>query len=48
MFVRYGRDRLDDEIKAIFGDEEKNPDGSDKEIRFGEYVEKINLRALKA
>ena len=46
MFVRYGRDRLDDEIKAIFGDEEKNADGSDKEIRFGEYVEKINLRAL--
>ena len=46
LFVRYGRDRLDDEIKAIFGDEEKNPDGSDKEIRFGEYVEKINLRAL--
>ena len=47
LFVRYGRDRLDDEIKAIFGDEEKNPDGSDKEIRFGEYVEKINLRALQ-
>ena len=46
LFVRYGRDRLDDEIKAIFGDEEKNPDGSDKEIRFGEYVNKINLRAL--
>lgn len=46
LFVRYGRDRLDDEIKAIFGDEEKNPDGSDKEIVFGEYVEKINLRAL--
>jgi len=47
LFVRYGRDRLDDEIKAIFGDEEKNPDGSDKEIRFGEYVQKIELRALE-
>ena len=47
LFVRYGRDRLDDEIKAIFGEEEKNPDGSDKEIRFGEYVKKIELRALE-
>lgn len=47
LFVRYGRDRLDDEIKAIFGEEEKNSDGSDKEINFGEYVEKINKRALE-
>ena len=47
LFVRYGRERLDDEIKAIFGEEEKNPDGSDKQITYGEYVEKINLRALK-
>ena len=30
LYVRYGRDRLDDEIKAIFGDEEKNEDGSEK------------------
>ena len=41
LFVRYGRDKLDDEIKAIFGDEEKNKDGSDKEITYGEYVDKI-------
>ena len=40
--MRYGRHRLDDEIKAIFGDEEKNPDGSDKEIHYGEYVKKID------
>ena len=46
LFVRHGRDKLDEEIKAIFGDEEKNPDGSDKEITFGEYVEKIQSRAL--
>ena len=46
LYVRYGRERLDDEIKAIFGDEEKNDDGSEKEITFGEYVEKINKRAL--
>lgn len=41
LFVRYGRDRLDEEIKAIFGEEEKNKDGSDKEITYGEYVDKI-------
>ena len=46
MFVRYGRDKLDDEIKAIFGDEEKNKDGSDKEITYGEYLTKINDRSL--
>lgn len=47
LFVRYGRESLDDEITAIFGDEEKNDDGSEKEITFGEYVDKINKRALK-
>jgi len=46
LYVRYGRERLDDEIKAIFGEDEKNPDGSEKEISYGEYVEKINKRAL--
>lgn len=41
LFVRYGREKLDDEIKAIFGEEEKNKDGSDKEITYGEYLSKI-------
>lgn len=27
--------------------DEKNTDGSEKEITYGEYVEKINRRALK-
>jgi hypothetical protein len=30
-----------------FSDEEKNTDGSEKEITYGEYVEKINKRALE-
>ena len=47
LFVRHGRDNLDYEITAIFGEDEKNEDGSEKEITFGEYVEKINKRALK-
>ena len=46
LYVRHGRDRLDDEIKAIFGDDEKNNDGTEKEITYGQYVEKINKRAL--
>jgi len=28
-------------------DDEKNLDGSEKEITYGEYVEKINKRALE-
>ena len=46
LFVRYGRAELNSEITAIFGDEEKLPDGSEKYISFGEYVDKINKRAL--
>ena len=47
LYVRYGRESLDQEITAIFGEDEKNEDGSEKEISFGEYVDKINKRALK-
>jgi hypothetical protein len=47
LYVRYGRDRLDKEIRAIFGSKETNPDGSEKEITYGEYVSTINRRALK-
>ena len=44
--MRHGRERLDDEIRAIFGDDEKDADGVEKSIRYSEYVEKINKRAL--
>ena len=47
LFVRYGRENLDNEITAIFGDDEKNEDGSEVEIQFGDYVDKIDKRALK-
>ena len=46
MFVRYGRDSLDDEITAIFGEDEKNDDGSEKEISFGEYLKKVNEKNM--
>ena len=42
LFVKHGRDHLDQEITAIFGENEKNPDGTEKEITFGEYIDKIN------
>ena len=47
MYVRHGREHLDDEITAIFGKEENNPDGSEKTITFGEYCEQVNRRALE-
>ena len=31
----------------FFRNKEKNEDGSEKEITYGEYVDKINKRALK-
>jgi hypothetical protein len=34
-------------IRALFRKDEKNTDGSEKENTYGEYVEKINRRALK-
>lgn len=34
-------------IHKINRDDEKNTDGSEKEITYGEYVEKINKRALE-
>ena len=38
---------LEDQIKVIFGNEEKTPDGVEKEIGFQEYLEKINKRAIE-
>lgn len=32
---------------AVCSEDEKNPDGSEKEITYGEYVDKINRRALE-
>ena len=51
MFVtKYSRkiygNLIDYELK-YFSEEEKNTDGSEKEITYGEYVEKINKRALE-
>lgn len=47
LYVRYGRAKLDDEIKAIFGESEKTDDGNEKFIEYKEYIEKVNNRAME-
>lgn len=47
LYVRYGREKLDNEIKAIFGENEKTEEGSEKFIQYREYIEKINIRAME-
>jgi hypothetical protein len=47
LYVRYKRDRLDDEIKAIFGENEKTEEGNEKFIEYHDYIEKINHRAME-
>lgn len=47
IFVRFGRERLDTEIKAIFGEDEKTQDGQEKEITYSEYVDRVEERALR-
>jgi hypothetical protein len=44
LYVRYGRYNLDNEILAVFGPEEKTADGQEKEITYGEYLEKMRKR----
>ena len=47
LFVRHGRKNLDEEIKAIFGEEQRDRDSSEEQsITYSEYVSKITRRAL--
>ena len=47
LFVRHGRKNLDEEIRAIFGEEERKQDTSEEQsITYSEYVNKITRRAL--
>ena len=47
LYVRY-RHKLKDAVEQIFGpQDEKNKDGTEKEITYSEYVETINKRALE-
>ena len=45
--MRHGRPNLDEEIKAIFGENEKTEEGNEKFIEYHDYIEKINHRAME-
>lgn len=42
-----GKSTLNNLLTCLISEDEKNPDGSEKEITYGEYVDKINRRALE-
>ena len=44
LFVRNGRDQLDLEIQAIFGEDQKNIDGVEKSINYKDFLDKIQQR----
>lgn len=46
LFVRHGREKLDDEIKEIFGDQQKGQNHEVK-INFTEFVRRANARLTK-
>ena len=46
LFVRHGRAKLDEEIRAIFGDDSRDDTSEEKSITYSEYVSKITRRAL--
>jgi Ca2+-binding EF-hand superfamily protein len=47
LFVRHGREKLDDEIKEIFGDQQKGPDGQELKINFSQFLSRANARLTK-
>jgi Ca2+-binding EF-hand superfamily protein len=47
LLVRFGKDRLDSEIFALFGANEMNEDGTEKSIAYNEYLAQVKRRALE-
>lgn len=45
IYVR-DKDHLEENIKSIFGEEEKTPDGLERQITFEEYLKQIRKRDL--
>ena len=43
LYARYGEDKLESQMKALFGDDLKTSDG-DGELSFGEYLKAVNVR----
>ena len=47
IYVRYGMEHLEKEIQALFGADEKHPDGTEKRITFAQYLEQINAKNIQ-
>lgn len=46
LYQRYGKERLETEMKKLFGDDLKSEDG-DGELSFGEYLRAVSVRLPK-
>ncbi|XP_026191177.1 calmodulin-like protein 5 [Cyclospora cayetanensis] len=44
LFVRFGRELLDEEIQAIFGEEDRKHEGPEKRVTLTEYLERVKDR----
>lgn len=44
LFVRFGRELLDQEIQAIFGEDDRRNDGAEKRVTLSEYLKKVKGR----
>jgi Ca2+-binding EF-hand superfamily protein len=47
IYVRHGRSNLDEEIKEIFGDQQKGSDGQELKITFSQFLARANARLSK-
>jgi Ca2+-binding EF-hand superfamily protein len=47
LFVRNGRERLDKEIKALFGDNIQSKDGDETTITFKTFVHRLEERSIR-
>ena len=46
LYARYGKDRLESQMKALFGEDLKTADG-DGELSFEEYLKAVSIRLPK-
>jgi len=46
LYARYGKERLEDEMKALFGEDLRTSDG-DGSLSFNEYLKAVNVRLPK-
>ena len=48
LYARYGKDRLEQEMKALFGDNlGGNGEGGDGSLSFNDYLKAVNVRVPK-